>query len=548
MPDVTQIDARARGHLRAVSSAVVSERGGQHAVFALVGRFGRELHRLVAVVGEGVGDAPAYVGLLHVGDRLVFEHVRFVEEEAAFKVGKLFKFLARVRQRGAASFDVLLTAAVPSPFGRGENIGVNVVLAHDVRIGLCFRVVPRRADCARHVARALLRVVDVALVNAHEVGVHVKVVRVVVAAVNVGQPAYHATCRRPHLRHVAESACGRPGNEPVPHNNFLAFAAHVVRHRLQEVGISNRHLVAADVDIGGKGECFHHFVEDILQSSHALVALHRKAHGLGEGIAVAGHVNFGNNGHAALCRIGFEILALLLRVVAAGVARHIVSGGELRISLHHKAPGEFLRQVPVEHVYLEARKHIDFVFQFFEGNERASHIVHETAHFEGRPVRDNHSLQRCRAAVVVGARCELQQCLRGTYYARLRHRLDGDFIGGNGERIGFVGHIRHAVVVGAGDNRHALHLHRCCRAFRNGAAHFFEGCAQERRVESVGNAYGSAEREALALCNLHGVGLRQEVVRTCACRQGQQRGSQQHAFQKKLFHDTDVFIRLFEKE
>ena len=80
---------------------------------------------------------------------------------------------------------------------------------------------------------------------------------------------------------------------------------------------------------------------------------------------MAGHINFGNNGHAALCRIGFEILALLLRVVAAGVARHIVSGGELRISLHHKAPGEFLRQVPVEHVYLEARKHIDFVFQFF---------------------------------------------------------------------------------------------------------------------------------------------------------------------------------------
>ena len=97
VPNMAQIDARTRGHLRPVSSAVVSERGGQHAVLALVGRFGRELHRLVAVVGEGVSDAPAHVGLFHVGDRLVFEHVRFVEEEAAFKVGKLFKFLARVR-------------------------------------------------------------------------------------------------------------------------------------------------------------------------------------------------------------------------------------------------------------------------------------------------------------------------------------------------------------------------------------------------------------------------------------------------------------------
>ena len=173
--------------------------------------------------------------------------------------------------------------------------------------------------------------------------------------------------------------------------------------------------------------------------------------------------------------------------------------------------------------------------------------MHETAHFEGRPVRDDHSLQRCRAAVVVGARCELQQCLRGAYYARLRHRLDGDFIGGNGERIGFVGHIRHAVVECPGDDGHALHLHRCCRAFRNGAAHFFEGGAQEGRVESVGNAYGSAEREALPCRNLHGVGLRQEVVRACACRQGQQRGGQQHAFQKKLFHDTDVLLDCLKK-
>ena len=471
-----------------------------------------------------------------------------MEEEATFKVGKLFKFLARVRQRGAASFYVLLTAAVPSPFGRGDDIGVDVVLLHDVGPRLCLRVVPRRADSASHVARALLRVVDVALVNAHEVGVHVEVVRVVVAAVDVGQSAYHASGGCPHLRHVAERACGRTGNEPVPHNNFLAFAAHVVRHRFQEVGISNSHLVAADVDIGSKGESCHHLVEDILQSSHALVALHREAHGLGEGIAVAGHVDFGNDGHAALCRVGFEFLALLLRVVAAGVARHIGRGGELRISLYLKAPCKFLRQMPVEHVYLEAREHIDFVFQFVEGNERTPHVVHETAHLEGRPVRDNHSLQRCRAAVVVGARCELQQRLRGADYARLRHRLDGDFIGGNGERIGFVGHIRHAVVVGAGDNRHALHFHRSCRAFRNGAAHFFEGGAQEGRVESVGDAYGSAEREALPCCNLHGVGLRQEVVRTCACRQGQQCGGQQHAFQKMLFHDTDVFIRLFEKE
>ena len=203
--------------------------------------------------------------------------------------------------------------------------------------------------------------------------------------------------------------------------------------------------------------------------------------------------------------------------------------------------------MPVEHVYLEAREHIDFVFQFVEGNERTPHVVHETAHFEGRPVRDDHSLQRCRAAVVVGARGELQQCLCGAYDARLRHGLNGDFVGGTGERIGFVGHIRHAVVECPGDDGHALHLHRCCRAFRNGAAHFFEGGAQERSVESVGNAYGSAEREALPFRNHHGVGLRQEVVRACACRQGQQCGGQQHAFQKKLFHDTDVLLDCLKK-
>ena len=247
-----------------------------------------------------------------------------MEKEAAFKVGKLLKLLARIGQRGAAHFDILLSASVPGAFCRGQDVRVDVVLPHDVLLRGRLRVVPRRADGARHVGSALLFVVDVALVDAHQVGVHVEVVRIVIAAVNVGQARHHSARRGPHLRHVTLFGGGSSRHQAVPHHHFLSLAAHIVRHRLQEVGISDGHLVAADVDVGRVGEHLYHLVQYLLQCLHALIRLHIEAHGLGEHIAVARHVDFRDDRNAPFGSVSLQLAALVLRVVLSRVAGHVL--------------------------------------------------------------------------------------------------------------------------------------------------------------------------------------------------------------------------------
>ena len=186
MPDVAQIDAGAGGDGCAVGCAVVCERLRQYVVAA---PFGRQCERGVASVGERFGDAPAHVALLDVWYRSFLERVCLVEEESSLEVGELVVFLSAVGQGCSSLFYVLLSAAFPCAFGGGEYVGILVVLPDDVGFSLCLGVVPCGGDGAGYLLAALLCIVYVALVDAHEVGIHVEVVDVVVAAVDVGHSA-----------------------------------------------------------------------------------------------------------------------------------------------------------------------------------------------------------------------------------------------------------------------------------------------------------------------------------------------------------------------
>ena len=74
-PCVAQIDTRTGSHTRIVGLALVGEGlGDESLVVGACGILvGSEGGSAVAAIGEGVGDAPAHVGLLHVGDGLILQ-------------------------------------------------------------------------------------------------------------------------------------------------------------------------------------------------------------------------------------------------------------------------------------------------------------------------------------------------------------------------------------------------------------------------------------------------------------------------------------------
>ena len=110
-----------------------------------------------------------------------------MEQETALPVGELLILLAAVGQGSTALLNVLLATANPSTLGTCNHVGIEIVLYDDIFLGRCLAVVPWSRYCSRNVGVTLLLIVDVALVYTNEVGKHVEVVGVVIAAVNVGQ-------------------------------------------------------------------------------------------------------------------------------------------------------------------------------------------------------------------------------------------------------------------------------------------------------------------------------------------------------------------------
>ena len=186
-PGVAQVDTGACCHTCVVGCTVVGvafvEKGCACVLACL---FGGEYCRCVTTVGEGVGDAPAYVCLFYIGDGLVFQRVGFVEEETAFPVGKLVELLAAVGEHCTAFLNVFFTATNPSTLGTCNYVGVHIVLFNNVGLGGSLAVVPVGRNCSSNLFVTLLHIVDVAAVDTHNIGKHVEVVGVVVTAVDIG--------------------------------------------------------------------------------------------------------------------------------------------------------------------------------------------------------------------------------------------------------------------------------------------------------------------------------------------------------------------------
>ena len=345
-------------------------------------------------------------------------------------------------------------------------------------------------------------------------------VDVVVAAVDVGNARDGTSARGPHLRHVAIRGRGRTADELVPANHLFPLRFQVIAERLQEVRVGDGHLVAADVDVGCACEGLRHLGEDFLQFGNALVGLHRVAHRPLEGSAVAGHVDFGNDGDAVFVGQVLQFAALFLCVVFSCKARHRRRGCQLWIRFHLKPPALILGQVHMEGVHLEAGHQFDLLLELLEGDVAATDVVHKPAQLESRPVGNRTAFQHRLAVVALGHLCER---LHGTEHSELSGSLDGDARRADGQLIGFVGIVGERVVERARDRarderdgdgrgivRH-LHVHevlkRCHHALFSGR------CRHE--------AHASREAERACATLSHLLWLRQNVFDFCiayACR------------------------------
>ena len=449
-----------------------------------------------------------------------------MEEEARLPILELVVHLARVGERGAELLDIsgfaIGAAAYPGTLGAGQHVGIHVVLLHDILLGGSLAVVPVGRDGAGNLLGTLVGIVDVALVDAHHVGKHVEVVGVVVAAVYVGNVRDVCSAAAPHLRHVGHGAVDGDTADGVPYHHLAPqcladVAGHDLKESLAVLRVSNGLLVGTDMDIGRIGEYVGKLGEHLLQYGHALIGLHTVAHGTLEGIAVAGHVDLGNDGHAMLLGILSHLAALRLSVVVTGKAGHALGRGELGVVgircgvvvYHLEAPSLILGEVPVEGIYLEAREQLDMFLQLIHTDERAAHIVHVATQLEGGPVGNLHRLDGLAAFVV--ALGQLGEGLCGADDADRLHRLDSDGILGNGELVALVVVPFEGIVIGSFDALHHLYGDGSCRSVLYGAAIVGEYFLERHGIVGVGDGHGAMQRKGSALGLGQRVNLGQQV-------------------------------------
>ena len=190
----------------------------------------------------------------------------------------------------------MLPASFPGSFSRGQHIGIDVVLPHDALFVFHIAVVPYGSDLAGNLLIALLCVVDIAFVDANEVGKHIEMVHVVIAAIDVGQSGDAFSCRAPHLCHVGPCLVGNAhATDGIPNHHALPFFVDMVGDDTQEIGVGDGLFIGSDMDVGRIDEDFSHLVENVFQLFHSLCRLHGMPHGAGESCAVSWHVDFGNH-------------------------------------------------------------------------------------------------------------------------------------------------------------------------------------------------------------------------------------------------------------
>ena len=184
--------------------------------------FGRKTHLQIAVVWESIGDAPFYVSLTLVGERLSLQRVLLVPKHTVLKLGKLSLLLwFVVPQQRSLSVEIATTATSPCTLSQCEHVGIEVVLVEKLSGVVDIAVVPECYDAASKVVAAHRLIVDAGVEERNEVGIVVEVVGIVETAVDGRNAGLRLATIAPQLSHVNLALLIFPTR--IPRNHLLAL-------------------------------------------------------------------------------------------------------------------------------------------------------------------------------------------------------------------------------------------------------------------------------------------------------------------------------------
>ena len=251
-------------------------------------------------------------------------------------------------------------------------------------------------------------------------------------AVDVRNARSDLSVEAPHLHEVYFARLVFPSR--VPGNHLLALGADVGHHFRHESRVGESHLIGTDMEVRHI-EGFAYLVHEELEDLHAFGALHVVTEGAHEGRTVSRHIDFRDEKHLTRLAIFHEFLGFFQGVIFARHAGHVLGIVQHREDLALQAPCLVFGEVPVEDIDLVTGKHVDFALQLVHGDVASSHILHESAHLEGRPVHDTAILHQALSALLHG---QLAQGLHGPVRSRFGSGFDGDTLTRNRQTIGFV--------------------------------------------------------------------------------------------------------------
>ena len=222
-PHMSQIDAIARDGTRSIGAPIIGIRCHIRLRTA-VGQemlFGRETALQIAPVGKSIGDAPHRIRLAPVGKRFALQSMFGMPEHSVLKLYKLcLLFLLIVPQQRGLSIEIPSAAASPGTLGQREHVGIEVVLVEQLPCVVDIAVVPEGDDAACQVGTARRLVIDAAVEERHQVGIIVKMIGIMEAAVYCGDARLRLSPVAPQLSHVYLTRSVVPSR--VPRDDLLA--------------------------------------------------------------------------------------------------------------------------------------------------------------------------------------------------------------------------------------------------------------------------------------------------------------------------------------
>lgn len=193
-----------------------------------------------------------------------------------------------------------------------------------------------------------------------------------------------------------------------------------------------------DFGVGGANEFFGN-AGDFANFEFRVWEANHLGVGTGEGLVMAGHIDFGDDFDVMLCGVAHDVLELGFGVdaavgdlVAVGARAFRGDGFEFGVAGDGEAPALVVGEVDVEFVEFVRRHRVDERFDVLGFPEMAGGVDHHAAPAEAWVILDGQARE---LGSVLGL--ELFEGLFGVEKSRVVAVFDGDTLGGEDEGVGF---------------------------------------------------------------------------------------------------------------